>query len=89
MKETLSLDYKDVITNPYNYGYETTSTGTIDPWIFSSLMARVGYIGNKYYFLSSQFAHIFTINNLKGVKVNFPAIKQPNDMIVPPLKAQG
>lgn len=64
LTETVSIDYKSSLTNPYSYG-TVTGTNIIDPWIFSSIMARVGYMNNSYYFINSQFAHIFQKNNLK------------------------
>lgn len=50
-----------------------TTTGAIDPWVMSSLTPRVGYMGNTYYFISTQFAHLFTLANQKGVRVDFPS----------------
>ncbi len=67
------MDYKNILTNPYAYYGTTTSTGAIDPWLLSSLMPRVGYMGSNYYFINTQFAHLFSQNNLQGIKVNFPA----------------
>ena len=64
IQETLSVDYKDSIQNPYGYYNNTASTGSIDPWVFTSLMPRVGYIGNTYYFINTQFAHFFQLDNL-------------------------
>ena len=88
LAETVSVDYKDVLKNPYAYDY-TTRTGTIDPWIFGSTMARVGYVGDKYFFINSQFAHFFQKNNLQGTRVDFPYVAPKMEKGVTPLKAQG
>ncbi len=68
----MSVDYKDILKDSFAYGSSTTTAGLINPWSFTSLMPRVGYIGDTYYFISTQFAHLFQKNNLSGVRVNFP-----------------
>ena len=90
LTETISIDYKEALKNPYNYDYAPEKpNGAIDPWIFSSTMARVGYMGDKYYFINSQFAHLFQKNNLRGVRVDFPYNTPKTTDVVTPLKAQG
>lgn|GEM_PF-3215000 len=74
LTERISLDYKNTLKSPYHYEYTTAMSGAIDPRIFSATMARVGYMNNKYYFVSTQFAHFFQADNLKGTRVDFPAV---------------
>lgn len=73
LQETISVDYKSSLKNPYGYNY-SVSTGIIDPWLFSSLMPRVGYIGDKYYLINVEFAHLFTKRDLRGVFIEFPLV---------------
>lgn len=44
------------------YGYGVPAS---DPWMLSSLQPRVGYIGDTYYFITNQFAHLFSKTNQK------------------------
>lgn len=87
ISETVSMDYKNILINPY--GYPTASSGSIDPWVFTSLIPRVGYVGNTYYFINSQFAHLFSLSNSIGKKIDFtqaPQVIYPP--VVTPLKAE-
>lgn len=81
LSEWLSIDYSSLIKQPYygmeipvavdNMGWTWTGTKIIDPRVFSSLMPRVGYNGDQYYFISSQFTHFFTKANTNGTYVNY------------------
>jgi hypothetical protein len=79
--ETLSADYIKQITYPYvwsMYGEVTAGDGpigekpsTIEPWWFTAMQPRVGYIGSAYYFIWNQFATFFTKQNTAGTLVNY------------------
>lgn len=86
LTETMSVDYKDILRNPYGNPMPVdanatiggtadaampVSSGPVDPWVFQSLMARVGYSNNRYFMVNTQFAHFFTMADQKGTRIDF------------------
>jgi len=84
LTETLSVDYTTRIKAPVYDTYPmplaqdtlggtttTTTPAIIDPWVFQSLMPRVGYNGTTYYMINTQFAHFFTKADTTGKKIDW------------------
>lgn len=63
LTEKISINYKDMIKNPYDTNNDPMSVGRY----FPSMMPRVWYNGGQYYMVNKQFAQFFTQSNTGGV----------------------